>query len=217
MAIYNYVNDGYVNAGYLATVTTNTDAVSVVSMRQYDSSPIIQGILNNWAANLYSAGILDTIYDTCVNIQTCTGHWLDLWAVKVGVSRYVQIPSQETSFGFNESGNDWLPFNDGCFYLSSSTQTYALTDVALSSLILSKSAANITNCTANSINNWLNISYGSRGNCYCIDNHDMTATYYFNFALAVWEITILTQSTVLPRPVGVQVTLNVLGVNYSVN
>ena len=212
MASYYYVADGYVKIGY---VKVHTD--QILSMRQYDASPIIQSMITDWAINLATDSTLDTIYNLCYNILTCTGHWLDLWGVKVGVSRSIQIPSTEPGFGFNESGNDWLPFNDGVFYVSSATQTYNLSDDAFRSLILSKAAANITNCTAQNINNWLNIAYVDRGNCYCIDNGNMTATYYFNFALAQWELTVLTQGDILPRPAGVKVTLNVMGVNYSVN
>lgn len=186
-------------------------------MRQYDNSPIIQSIIGNWSDNFDTSALIDNFYNTCFNINTCTGIWLDLWGVKVDVPRGLQVPSTEVTFGFNESGNDWLPFNDGVFYNSDATQSYSLSDEAYRALILSKAAANITSCTAKSINDWLNKSYGTRGNCYCHDNNDMTGTYYFNFSLLPWEISILTKSDLLPRPAGVKITLNVLGVTYSVN
>ena len=212
MTISYYVAEGYVTTGYVAQ---HIDPV--LSMRQYDNSPVIQSLLNNWSLNLDIKYTLDIIYRECVDIDTCTGYWLDLWGVKVGVGRVLQIPSSETSFGFNESGNDWLPFNDGVFYVESATQAYSLSDDAYRSLILSKAAYNITSCSSRAINQWLDSAYAGRGDCYCVDNDNMTAIYYFDFPLEIWEISVLTQGKVLPRPAGVSVTLNVLGTIYNVN
>ena len=196
---------------------TPTPVVSAtkVQMRQYDGSPIIQSILDNWAEN-FSTSIFNTIYNQCWDLDSCYGLWLDIWGRKVCVDRNMRIPAQEDWFGFNETGDDWFPFNDGIFYSRSQTQAYSLSDDAYRLLILSKAAANITNCTASSINNWLDLSFPGRGNCYCQDTGSMTIEYIFEFDLEVWEIAVLTQGKVLPRPAGVQATLVVNGVTYNV-
>lgn len=187
-----------------------------VQMRQYDGSPIIQSILDYWGIN-FSTDIFDTIYNECWNIENATGLWLDIWGRKVCVDRNMRIPATENWFGFNEIGDDWYPFNDGIFYSVAETQAYSLSDPAYRLLVLSKAAANITSCSASDINNWLDISFPGRGNCYVVDTGSMTITYTFEFNLEVWEIAVLTQGKVLPRPAGVQATLSVNGVTYNVN
>ena len=187
-----------------------------VQMRQYDGSPIIQSILDSWGIN-FSTNIFDEIYNQCWDIDNASGLWLDIWGRKVCVDRNMRIPATENWFGFNETGNDWFPFNDGIFYSVAETQAYSLSDPAYRLLVLSKAAANITSCTASDINKWLDISFPNRGNCYVSDTGAMTLSYIFNFNLEVWEIAVLTQGKVLPRPAGVQATLVVNGVTYNVN
>ena len=200
----------------LQSTTTQVVPAPKVQMRQYDGSPIIQAILDNWGIN-FSTSIFDLIYDKCYDIDNCVGLWLDIWGRKVCVDRNMKIPASENWFGFNETGNDWFPFNDGIFYSTAETQAYRLSDPAYRLLVLSKAAATITNCTASSINKWLDLSFPNRGNCYVNDTGSMTIQYVFNFNLEVWEIAVLTQGKGLPRPAGVQATLVVNGVTYNVN
>ena len=200
----------------LQSITTQFVPAPKVQMRQYDGSPVIQAILDKWGIN-FSTTIFDMIYDKCYDIDKCIGLWLDIWGRKVCVDRNMKIPATEDWFGFNETGNDWFPFNDGIFYSTAETQAYRLSDPAYRLLVLSKAAANITNCTASSINKWLDLSFPKRGNCYVHDTGSMTIEYVFNFSLEVWEIAVLTQGKVLPRPAGVQATLVVNGVTYNVN
>jgi hypothetical protein len=187
-----------------------------IQMRQYDASPVIQAILDYLGEN-FSTAVINSIYNQCWNIQTCYGLWLDIWGRKVGVDRNMRIPAQEEWFGFDNANDDWFPFNDGIFYTSGLTESYSLSDEAFRLLILSKAAANITNCTAQAINNWLSISFPNRGNCYCEDLGNMVVRYVFEFSLEIFEITVLTNGKVLPRPAGVRATLVVNGVTYNVN
>lgn len=188
-----------------------------ISMRQYDGSPIIQGILDALNINFNTNLLVDNIYNQCWDITSCKGLWLDIWGRKVAVDRGLQIPADENWFGFDEIGNDWYPFDDGIFYSSNATQTYLLSDEAYRLLIMSKAASNITACDCHSLNSWMKIMFAGRGNCYMQDNLDMSIAYVFEFDLQVWEIAVLTGGKVLPRPAGISATLVVNGVTHNVN
>lgn len=187
-----------------------------ISMRQYDGSPIIQGILDALDENFNTNLLVDDIYSH-FDVATCKGLWLDILGRKVAVDRGMQIPADENWFGFDETGNDWYPFDDGIFYSSSATQTYLLSDEAYRLLIMSKAASNITACDNHSLNSWMKIMFAGRGNCYMQDNLNMSIAYVFEFDLQVWEIAVLTGGKVLPRPAGVSATLVVNGVTHNVN
>lgn len=187
-----------------------------VSMRQYDGSPIIQGILDNWNINFDTNILIEKIFTNCMDIRTCTGIWLDIWGRKVGVNRAAKVPVQTDWFGFDNSANDWFPFDDGVFYSSALTESQILTDDAYRLLILSKAGFNVTACDSKSINAWLNFAFAGRGKCYVQDNHDMTISYIFNFTLKNYEVGVLIGGGVLPRPAGISATLVANGGVYDV-
>lgn len=179
-----------------------------LSMRQYDNSPILQAILANWGENFDLSQTLDDVYNKCVNIETCDGYWLDVWGVKVGISRYITVYTTEGSFGFDNPANDWEPFDQGTFFeQETSKNKYAMADDVYRRVILAKAWANITDCSPTNLNKLLQIVFANRGNCYVIDFNDMTIDYYFDFVLRDWEINLL-NNDLLPRPAGVLVRLN---------
>ena len=47
-----------------------------------------------------------------------------------------------------------------------------------------------------------------RGNCYVVDGLNMTMQYFFAFPLSPVELAIVSQSGVLPKPVGVSATVD---------
>jgi hypothetical protein len=180
-----------------------------LSMRQYDDSPTIQAILNAWGTDLDINGIIDDIYTKCVNIDTCEGYWLDVWGVKIGIGRYIDVFTTEGVFGFDNTAHDFEPFDQGTFFeQSTASQKYALTDDAYRKIILAKAWANVTDCSAGNLNKLLQIVFAGRGNCYVIDFNDMTMDYFFSFQLEDWEKNILLND-LLPRPAGVLIRLNI--------
>lgn len=198
MSASNYIAPHYITDGYFETLPT-----PVVSMRQYDNSPIMQRILLNWSQCFDVSALNDEIYQSCMNIDTCTGIWLDIWGRKVGVDRVMQLPAQSDYFGFYNAANNWKTFGDGVFYNNSATQAYAMSDDAYRLMILAKAFANIADCTAKTLNALLQIMFAGRGSCFVRDLQNMEIQYVFLFALEPWEKSVLT-SSILPTPAGVK-------------
>jgi hypothetical protein len=179
-------------------------------MRQYASSPTIQALLNDFQQYFNAQAIFDEFYSIVWDIDSAQGFGLDIWGRIVGgenFNRYVKIPAT-ADFGFQESGNDWSGFGQNPFYTGAgSTNTYALSDSAFRLLILTKAFANISRMNAPTINKLLNILFAGRGRCYCLDLGSMRMQYTFEFPLQIWELTVLTNGLVLPRPAGVKAWL----------
>jgi hypothetical protein len=178
---------------------------------QYANSPIITGLVAYMDEWLDQTQNLDNFYDNIWNVATAQGYGLDVWGRIVGVQRTVQV-AQGKFFGFNEQTvNTVEPFGPGgvgCFYSGTpQTVSVALADSSFRQLIFAKAAANISNGSSRSINSILRSLFPNRGNAYVVDNLNMTMQYVFLFSLQPFELAIVSQSGVLPKPVGVQATI----------
>lgn len=172
---------------------------------QYATSPAISALVKSINEWIRPDVDLDNFYNLIWNIETAEGYGLDVWGRIVGVVRVLTVVSGQF-FGFAEASDpsEVGTFGQAPLYSGSSvTSNFALTDDAFRKLILAKAAANITNGSIQSINRILMGLFPGRGNCYVLDNLDMTMTYKFEFALEPFEISIVEQSGVLPRSVGV--------------
>ena len=87
------------------------------------------------------------------------------------------------------------------------TANFALTDAAYRNVLFAKAALNITDSSISSINAILMALFGGYGNCYVRDNEDMTMTFVLGAAPSKVDYAIITQSGVLPQPVGVSFTV----------
>lgn len=176
---------------------------------QYRSSPILTTILSNLNQNLDPTADLTNFYNTIWNVATATGYGLDVWGRIVGVTRYLNVPNTFSFFGFN--GGPGVPFGAGVFYTGGgggATTQVTLTDDAFRTLILLKARANITNCSAQSLNVLLAGLFGAKGRCYVDDSAGgMTFVFVFKFFLSPEDFSILSQSGVLPRPAGVSYSI----------
>jgi hypothetical protein len=176
-------------------------------LTQYQTSPVITALLNNWNANLDPTPDLLNFYSTIWNIQTASGYGLDVWGRIVGVTRYVTYNLSDNWLGFN--GTPYQPFGLGVFYNGSGlgSTTIALPDTVFQRMILLKAAANLTNCSAQSLNQLVSALYASEGRCYVVDNLNMTFTYIFKFYLSTLDYAMLSQPGILPRPSGVSFSI----------
>lgn len=130
----------------------------------------------------------------------------------VGVSRYIVAPIDSDSFGFSEAddGSPYypLPFNDSPFYGGvQETTNVRLGDDAYRTLIFCKAFTNISLATIHEINRFLKILFYQRGRAYCVNYRDMTIGITFEFELAPYEESILTNYEVTPVPSGVLVNI----------
>ena len=100
---------------------------------------------------------------------------------------------------------DQAPFYDGL----ADTQTVTLADAPYRTLILAKALANISDCTTKSLNRILNLVFSGSDSrrCYVQTNNAMGMRYVFEFPLTPVEKTIATQSEIMPRPAGVNLSI----------
>lgn len=189
-------------------------------LSQYYDSPTIYSWLQSYNDAVDPSTDIANFYSNIWDVNTAVGNGLDIWGVIVGVSRYLQIPGSPNYLGFDEAylapyaSTGPQPYNQAPFYFSaSSTTAYALPDDIYRRLIMVKAAVNISNLSIPNINKFLQYFFGTSisgspyGVAYVIDGLDMTLTYHFNFIPNAWQLAIVQNSGVFPRPAGV--TLNV--------
>lgn len=170
---------------------------------QFANSPTIMQLIESCNEYIDPATDFDSFFKFIWDVDTAQGFGLDIWGRIVGVSRELTIPGGVTYFGFNE-GAGYQPFGQASFYNgAAATQSYSLADPAYRSLILVKALANISACTARSLNTLLQSLFAGRGRCYVVDEGGMSMHFVFEFALLPYEIAILTQSGAVPRPAAV--------------
>jgi hypothetical protein len=173
---------------------------------QYANSPIITQLVQNMFDNLDPSANLNNFYDLLWNIDTAVGHGLDVWGRIIGVSRIVSVAVETDFWGFQEAG-DAEPFNQGTFFSGTDlTENFILADDAYRVLLFAKALANITDGSIPAMNQLLLNLFPGRGNCYVVDNGDMTMVFQFSFALSSVEVAIL-NTGVLPKPAGVSATI----------
>lgn len=173
---------------------------------QFSSAPSLLQLIDNFNQYFNTRANIDSFYANIWNIDTATKYGLTVWGNIVGVTNVVQIPVSTPYFGFlsniefGAKGFNQAPFWNG---VGSLLQNFTLSDDDFRTLILAKALSNITNGSIPAINQILLNLFPSRGNCYVTDGQDMTMTYTFDFALSTVELAIVTQTGVLPKPVGV--------------
>lgn len=182
---------------------------------QYANSPILTQLIQNFDECIDQTRNFDNFYDDIWNIATASGIGLDIWGRIVGVSRVIQLPGSASYFGFEEAGtgnansNPFGPGGTSPFYTGvPNTGNVALSDDAFRTLIYAKALANISDGSIKAINQLLiNLFPGQGGNAYVTDGQNMTMTYTFNWALTPVQLSIVSQSGILPKPVGVSASI----------
>lgn len=180
-------------------------AVDQTLLSQYANSPVIVELLRrlNYAFDAQAA--VDAFYALVWNVDTAVGYGLDVWGRIVGVTRVLRVP-RGGFLGWQEA-SDAESFGTGIWAgRGVLTSNYALSDEAYRRLVLTKAALNITDGSIPSINAALMTLFPDRGNCYVRDNGNMSMTYVFGQTLSPLELAIVSQSGVLPKPVGVSVS-----------
>lgn len=172
-------------------------------LSQYANSPVLTALVDTFAQWLDPKSRFDAFFSLMWDIDTAEGYGLDVWGRILGVTRVLQVPSgQYLGFAQDTAAQ---PFGFGIFYGGGrATNNVALTDAAYRTLLLAKAALNITNSSIPAINAILLNLFGDG---YVRDNLNMTMTYVFSRALSPVETTIVFQSGVLPKPLGVSFTV----------
>ncbi|CAH5607707.1 MULTISPECIES: DUF2612 domain-containing protein [Enterobacter] len=181
-------------------------------LTQYSASQKLLSIIDTFNQAVSLDDFTDEFIEKVWDLTTCETFGLDMWGAIVGVSRYVIAPIDNESFGFSEA-NDYdpeypTPFNDAPFFGGmQETTNIRLGDDAYRTLIMCKAFTNISIATTPDINKFLKIMFYKRGRAYCINYRDMTMGITFEFELAPYEESILTNYEVAPVPSGVLVNI----------
>lgn len=175
---------------------------------QYSTAPSLGAWLaafNDWVD---PSALVDDFYDKVWNLDTAVGYGLDVWGRIVGVGRVLHVAASKY-FGFDEATNISAdPFNQSPFYSGQQiSDNFILSDDGFRTLIRAKALANICDGSIPGINLVLTTLFAGRGNVYVTNGRDMTMTYTFTFTPTPVEAAIVSQSGVLPQPVGVSVTV----------
>lgn len=181
-------------------------------LAQYANSPILTGLISAFNEEIDPRVGVDGFYDYVWNVETAQGFGLDIWGRIVNIPREVQLLAPADYLGFSEASPGSFPFNQAPFYngvLNPPTGMYELSDSAYRVLIMTKALANISTFTAPSVNKLLSNLFAGRGTCYVQELGGMAIQYVFNFALEPWEASVIETPSLMPRPAGVSVSIQV--------
>lgn len=181
-------------------------------LTQYSASKKLLSIIDTFNQAVSLDDFTDVFIKKVWDLTTCESFGLDVWGKIVGVDRYIIAPIESTSFGFGEADDsdpDYpTPFNDAPFFGGvQETTNVRLGDDAYRTLIFCKAFTNISIATIPDVNKFLKILFYQRGRAYCVNYRDMTMGITFEFELAPYEESILTNYNVTPVPSGVQVNI----------
>jgi hypothetical protein len=192
-------------------VFTSLLDVDATIISQYANSPALLSLIQSFSAWINPDVNITAFYRLIWDVDTAQGVGLDIWGRIVGVQRTLNVAPGKY-FGFDEATNvsadpyDQSPFWSG----GTTTSNFSLSDAAFRLLIFAKALLNITDGSIPSINQILLTLFPGRGNCYVTDGEDMTMSYTFSgFSppLQLFEVAIVQQANVLPKPVGVAATV----------
>lgn len=182
------------------------DWVSTIQV-QYGNSPILLSLIENMFGYIDPTEWFDDFFSLYMNLPTAAGAGLDVLGRIVGVSRVLNIGTQQY-FGFEEALPGPLPFNVGIFYTGGGTTTnFSLADDPYRVLIMAKALGNISDGSMKSINTILSSLFPGRGNAYVTNGQNMSMTLTFAFTLTPVELAIIEQSGAIPIPEGVSFTV----------
>lgn len=175
---------------------------------QYANSPVLTQLISDFAAYVDQATNFDDFFRLIWNVDTAQGEGLNIWGRIVGVQRTLHVPNAGDYFGYFEAQPGSQPFNQAPFYTGDPlTTNFSLADDPFRVLIFAKALANISDGSIPAVNQLLLNLFPGRGNVFVTDGLNMSMTYTFQFALTPVELAIVSQSGVLPKPVGVSATV----------
>lgn len=182
-------------------------------LTEYSASTKLLNIIDTFNQALSLDDFTDEFIKRVWDLTTNESYGLDVWGKIVGINRYVNAAIDSDAFGFAEADDgapDYpLPFNDSPFYAGvQETTSVRLGDDAYRTLILCKAFSNISIATIPEINKFLKMLFSGRGRAYCVNYGGMTIGITFEFALAPYEVSILTNYEVVPVPSGVQLNIS---------
>jgi hypothetical protein len=202
--------------------------VSETILAQCANSPILLAMANLMNSAIDMKANLFNWYNLVWNVNSAQGYGLDMWARIVGVPRVILTTATNSYLYFKEANLTMMtvppvsPFGPGGaspLYNGGtvSTSSYSrLADSSLRALILVKALANISICSAQSLNVMLQMLFGV-GSGHVIDIGNMQMVLSFQ-SLSSTNLNLIINGKALPRPAGVLAIVysgSVLGVTFA--
>jgi len=153
---------------------------------QYGESASITQLVRGIDNYLDPRADLENFYNLVWNVDTATTWGLDVWGKIVDLSRYINIETPVPTPPSSEGTSFYIPDEDYRSY------------------ILFKAVANISNCSAPSLNSLLANKFSELGVAYVADTGSMTMRFIFEFPLSYWEEALFASGTIFPKTTGVQ-------------
>lgn len=180
---------------------------------QYANSPLMLALLGSINAAVSPYEDFELVYNSILNINTAVGYGLDVLGRIEGITRLITIPANTSFVGWKEA-NSWQPWGQAPFWDGNTGELTVATVVALSdsvfrNVVLAKALANVSNCSALSINKILQVLFGASSTQYAYiqDLGNMTMVIKFLASISLINQYIITQKAIIPKPAGVQASI----------
>jgi hypothetical protein len=174
-----------------------------VILWQYNEANNLQQLIQN-DQNFYDENHVQfwtSWYTNVFNLQTANDFGLFVWSI------ILNIPIQSTSinpvtqdiFGFGQFKNN---FNNGNFYNDGSSSGFSTEERRL--ILKLRYYHLVANGAIPNTNKFLNFAFQGFGNCYIVDNLDMTVSCFFDFPITYKLLNFIKQYDLIPRCTGVR-------------
>lgn len=176
---------------------------------EYDKAPNIKALLEAKQAwyDVNQKGFWEDFYTDIFDLRTANQFGLQVWSIILGQPIFINSRrNTKPTWGF---GQYYKNFTRGNFSTTSGFSSPLPIETAR--VVLRLRYYQLTGSgTVPEINRILNDVFASYGKAYLIDNHDMSQTYIFQFALPSDLQYVFNNFDVLPRPAGVSSSYNVI-------
>ena len=208
----------------MANITPILDYYKNLLIIQYHEKPKAQATIEALVRVILADGILLDI-DNAFNLDTAVGVQLDTIGKYVGIDRFYNVtdpvdyfavtpysessPETHQKYGFSNYSNFPMSVGNGTInYDTVITLGNQLNDADFRTLLKLKIARNYSNHSHKSIDAILYEFFGV--NVYATSPNDMTMTFNITPAAPIGIIRAAIQKDILPRPLGVSATINML-------
>lgn len=194
-------------------------------VRQYYGSPKLSALLADVNAWIDPSVNLATFNAYVWDLNSAQGFGLDILGRILGLRRYLGTVTTQDYFGMLTNVTDTPdyiiqnPFSTYPFFNNAQiVGLQIMPDNVYRQVLIAKALANLTAPTSGGINSVLRVLFAGRGRAYVYDPLDMSFVYVgLEFQPTPFE-TALMQTSVIPRPAGVGVSVRViLGPHFGFN
>lgn len=172
---------------------------------QFKNSPLLTAIVNDNAQAFDLDNIESQFFDNAFNLDTCVGYWLDVWGVKIGLSRVLNVPYFYEAFGFDNCG---VGFDQAPFYESGTTTQYLMDDDTYRLALKTKFQANFSANSPHDYNRLLHFFFDNflaYTDYYVTVPVPMWMLFRFKAPLEAWQKQLILDGNMIPIPAAISI------------